>query len=47
MKSELLNKFIDDMSSADKDKNYMVDEKEAMGFLLNWTQWILNQISIA
>mmetsp|Transcript_62544 Transcript_62544/g.135528 ORF Transcript_62544/g.135528 Transcript_62544/m.135528 type:complete len:91 (+) Transcript_62544:971-1243(+) len=33
--------------SADSDKNYMIDEKEAMSFFLKWSKWGLNQVLAA
>lgn len=47
MNSDLVFKMIDDLVAADKDKNQMVDEKEAMGQLMQWSKWGLTQVLAA
>ena len=47
LNSDLVMKMIDDLVAADKDKNQMVDEKEAMGQLMQWIKQGLGQVLAA
>lgn len=47
LNSDLVLKMIDDLVAADRDKNQMIDEKEAMGQLMQWSKWGLTQVLAA
>lgn len=47
LQSDLVLKIIDDLVASDRDKNQMVDEKESMGFLMQWGKWGMGQVLAA